>query len=286
MEHPDSQSPLIIGHRGASAVAPENTLAAFALAFEQGADGIEFDVRLARDGIPVVIHDPSLRRTGGRQNLVAETDSIDLRKTDVGGWFNLSQPQFSRKEYSSESVPTLSDVFQLIQRPAIPRTVLYVELKTDGAENTSGPLAQSVIRTICDHELQKRVVVVSFDLQTLKIVKETCGSICTGALFEPRLIARRLMNSARMISAAISAGAAEILLHRLIATPHRVRFAVQNGLRPVVWTVDDGNYLKRKDLAGVHALITNNPSAMIAARQALENNPNTRERSTIATYRQ
>ena len=65
-------TPLIIGHRGASAVAPENTLAAFREAIAVGADGIEFDVRLTRDGFPVVIHDSSLRRTGGLSQRIGD----------------------------------------------------------------------------------------------------------------------------------------------------------------------------------------------------------------------
>ena len=67
-----SELPLIIGHRGASAIAPENTLAAFKRAIQDGADGIEFDVRLSQDGVPVVIHDATLARTGLTDGVVAE----------------------------------------------------------------------------------------------------------------------------------------------------------------------------------------------------------------------
>ena len=69
-------APLIIGHRGASAVAPENTLAAFREAVAVGADGIEFDVRLTRDGVPVVIHDRDLRRTGGLPHRIADVATV------------------------------------------------------------------------------------------------------------------------------------------------------------------------------------------------------------------
>ncbi|HEY5402272.1 MAG TPA: glycerophosphodiester phosphodiesterase family protein, partial [Pyrinomonadaceae bacterium] len=80
-------APLIIGHRGASAVTPENTLGAFRKAIEVGADGIEFDVRLTRDGMPVVIHDDNLRRTGGRPDLIRSVSLADLTQVDVGSWF-------------------------------------------------------------------------------------------------------------------------------------------------------------------------------------------------------
>ncbi|MBV9957612.1 MAG: glycerophosphodiester phosphodiesterase, partial [Acidobacteria bacterium] len=83
---------LIIGHRGASAAAPENTLVAFERAMADGADGVEFDVQLARDGVPVVIHDATLRRTGLKEGLIAELSSNELARTDVGTWFNRRFP--------------------------------------------------------------------------------------------------------------------------------------------------------------------------------------------------
>jgi len=75
---------LIIGHRGNSAEAPENTIAAFARALNDGADGIEFDVRLARDRTPVVIHDATLKRTGGLPAAVSALSSAELTRLDVG----------------------------------------------------------------------------------------------------------------------------------------------------------------------------------------------------------
>src|SRR6185295_1303429 len=97
--------PLIIGHRGASAVAPENTMAAFREAIAVGADGIEFDVRLASDGVPVVIHDSTLRRTGGLNQRVADLSSQELSKVDVGTWF---APRFA-----NEAAPSLTELFNL-----------------------------------------------------------------------------------------------------------------------------------------------------------------------------
>jgi glycerophosphoryl diester phosphodiesterase len=81
------KTPLIIAHRGASAVAPENTIAAFRRAIEVGADGVEFDVRLARDGVPVVIHDSTLERTAGLKRGVSDLTSEELSQIDVGSWF-------------------------------------------------------------------------------------------------------------------------------------------------------------------------------------------------------
>src|SRR4030095_1405241 len=99
-----SELPLIIGHRGASAVAPENTLGAFELAVQDGADGIEFDVRLSQDGVPVVIHDATLARTGLVDGVVAELSAEVLGRTNVGSWFS-QRSNAGHAEFSSEKLP-------------------------------------------------------------------------------------------------------------------------------------------------------------------------------------
>jgi len=81
------QNPLIIAHRGASALAPENTFAAFKKALADGADGLEFDVRLTKDGEVIVFHDATLARLSDRKNLVSSLTLEELRKIDVGSWF-------------------------------------------------------------------------------------------------------------------------------------------------------------------------------------------------------
>src|SRR5438270_9008383 len=106
--------PLIIGHRGNSAEAPENTIAAFARALNDGADGIEFDVRLARDRTPVVIHDATLKRTGGLPAAVSALSSAELTRLDVGSWFNRKFKSQARAEYALETVPTLGRLLEFM----------------------------------------------------------------------------------------------------------------------------------------------------------------------------
>ena len=119
--------PLIVAHRGTSARAPENTLAAFQMAMD-GAEGIEFDVHLAKDGVPVVIHDNDLRRTGLRAERVADLTSVELAKIDVGSWFNVKHPDLADPEFSGQTVPTLIDVLDLLKDfPGL----IYIELKCD-----------------------------------------------------------------------------------------------------------------------------------------------------------
>lgn len=257
--------PLIIGHRGASAVAPENTEAAFNLALDEGAAGVEFDVRLARDGVPVVIHDPNLRRTGVCAGNVATMTSAQLRQVDVGSWFNHVHPEFARDKYGSQTIPTLDRVFDLFKQRPNPPDVVCVEMKTDQAEETYIDLARAVVQLIQDHDMTTRVVVVSFNLKALAQIKLIDPSITTGALFEPRSNPVKLIRRHPLITAALDCGADEILWHRLIATRRLVDLAAENDLRSVVWTVDDPKWLRHRIEYGFHALITNKPNEMLAS---------------------
>src|SRR5262245_25230788 len=112
-------APLIIGHRGASAHAPENTMAAFRLAVEARADGIEFDVRLSRDNVPVVIHDDNLKRTALLPGLVRNLSFSELKKLDVGRWFGPA--------YTNEPIPSLEEVLELMEPTS---GLLYLEMKS------------------------------------------------------------------------------------------------------------------------------------------------------------
>jgi glycerophosphoryl diester phosphodiesterase len=227
-----------------------------------GAVGIELDVRLARDGVPVVIHDANLRRTALREGLVAEMTSTQLGMTDVGSWFNRAHPQLARAEYSPQFVPTLDQILTFVKKH--PRAaVIYVEIKTDHAEDAYMDLSRAVVRLIQDHGLRSRVVVVSFNLKALGQIKTIDPFIRTGALFEPRRNTVKIIRRHPMITAALECGAEEILLHRLIANRRIVDLSLEGDLLPVVWTVDDLKWMRRAASLGIHAVITNNPAGMI-----------------------
>jgi len=263
---PFKKSPLIIGHRGASALAPENTLAAFARAFEDGADGIELDVRLARDGVPVVIHNPSLSHTGGLKARVARLTSERLGQTDVGTSFNQRHPQLARVQYMKQTVPALEDVFKLMANSARQNTVCYVEMKTVRDKRSNSSLAAAVVEIIQRHSFHSRVIVISFNLRTVAAVKQLDPSVRTGALFGPR---QRATKSVRKIIAnALEYGADEILLHHLIAKHRVLKLALEANLNPVVWTVENPVWVARAQENRIHALMTNNPAKMLARLRA------------------
>ena len=254
-----THNPLIIGHRGASVHAPENTLAAFERAFAAGADGIELDVRLARDGVPVVIHDATLRRTGLRAGTVSRLTSGQLTKIDAGTWFNRTQPKLARSEYSEESIPTLEQVFEFCRsRPGL----IYVELKSEKDE-VPNDLAFVVTALIKRFKFQNRVVVVSFDLAAIAALKAFDGSIRTGALFGSSRMRGQIWRTDLILAAASECGADELLLNRLLARRRLLEKAGDRHLPVVVWTVDQPEWIQRARAANVHALITNDPARLL-----------------------
>jgi glycerophosphoryl diester phosphodiesterase len=254
-----SQLPLIIGHRGASALAPENTLVAFERAMLDGADGIEFDVRLARDRVPVVIHDATLRRTGRSVGDVANLTSKELSEIDVGTWFNLRHPARAQPSYAQATIPALYEVFEMFSADS---AVLYVEMKCERVE--SHALALEVAELVRACSLRERVVVESFDHDSIIEIKRVDSSIRTAALFEPEL-ARPFPSIRRMIERAVSCGADEIALHRTLASRRIAEEAARAGMRTIVWTVDNPAWVRRAKRYGMHAVITNNPALMRAS---------------------
>jgi glycerophosphoryl diester phosphodiesterase len=253
--------PLIIGHRGASADVPENTLAAFTRALRDGSDGIEFDVRLARDGVPVVIHDATLQRTGLMNEAIAELTSSELKTIDVGSWFNQAHPNVASAEYARETVPTLKQVFEVL---AGTRALLYLEMKC--VEEESERLAAEVVKLIRKCSRAGHVIVESFELSALKTIKRIDAGIRTAALFEPTLNRPILIRKMKIVDLARRCGADEIALHHALVSRRLLERARQYSLQTIVWTVDDPKWIQRARLLGIKALITNNPAKMLGHR--------------------
>jgi glycerophosphoryl diester phosphodiesterase len=267
-ESPDANFPLIIGHRGASKVAPENTLAAFERALFDGADGIEFDVRLARDNVPVVIHDATLRRTAALHPdaPIASLSSSELSTIDVGSWFNRRFPARAENVYERETVPTLSRVFEIIA----PRCrVLYVELKyeADAMKNLAGGITNFVEKVVAEvraHRLEQCVVIESFALDAVAEVKRIAPDLRTAAAFERRL-GRPLITPRTLLRQARACRADELALAHSLVSRRMIEAARACGLPSVVWTVDHPSWARRASALGLHALITNDPARMRSA---------------------
>ena len=217
-------------------------------------------MRLAKDGVPVVIHDATLRRTGLTSGEVAGMTSRQLAQVNAGSWFNRAHPPLAREEYEQQRVPKLTQVFDLLgERPG----TIYVELKTDGADSSSD-LVRAVADAIVDFGFQTRVVVVSFELPAVTEIKSLNSSIRTGALFAPRRRPKVSWRTNSILSAATGCAADELLPHRLLIRPKLLEAARDQQFPVVGWTVDDPAWVARAKTHGIQALITNNPARMLA----------------------
>jgi glycerophosphoryl diester phosphodiesterase len=253
----EKRLPLVIGHRGASAVAPENTLVSFEKALDDGADGLEFDVRLSKDGVPVVIHDSTLQRTALRGEPVEELTARELGRIDVGSWFNRSYPAKTRDEFKGITIPTLLETMATVGRRS---KVLYVEMKCDRAAEYS-KLAAAVVAAVRDSRLENIVVAKCFVHDAILAVKRLAPEIRTAALFE-RSIRRPVISARRILSLAKLCHADEISLHYSLVRRSVVDAALDREFEVVVWTVDSPRWLTRAEEWGIRSIITNDPARM------------------------
>ncbi len=258
--------PLIIAHRGASAFAPENTSAAFQRAIDDGADGIEFDVRLSKDDVPVVFHDSDLARLAKINRRVADLTAAELAEIDVGSWFNRAFPKHADEKFAAETIPTLAKTLELLSAY---RGLIYIELKS---ENESlHELAERVCRLIQTTHLLPKIVVKSFNLEGIKIVKSLVPQIRTAALFEPKVLTI-LQKKKRILEEARNFHADEISIHHSMATVNFVRRARENGFSTVIWTVNNIAWIAKARNFGIGTIITNKPAEFLVERARILKN--------------
>lgn len=259
----DTSKPLIIGHRGASSLVPENTIAAFRRAIEDGADGIEMDVRLAADGVPVVFHDSKLKRTAGLPGSISEMTSHQLAGIDVGSWFKSKRNHGPAKEHAKQTIRTLDEVLDFLKEF---KGTIYIELKC--RENDVEKLTTAVARSVLNSGLIERITVKSFKLSVLPIIKQQCPTVRTAALFAPKIMSI-LRKEKYLVKIAAEFGADELSLHYTLATKKLVSKAEKRGLPVTIWTADNPRWVKRAIKLGIKTIITNDPSRLIARRKEL-----------------
>jgi glycerophosphoryl diester phosphodiesterase len=262
---PRSSRALVYAHRGGAALRPENTLASFDYGLSLGADGLEFDVHLARDGVVVVHHDATLERTTNARGKIAALSADELAGVDAGYWFN---PRAAGSPGDDEArafpfrgkghgVPRLAKI--LSRYPGIP---LIIELKVNDPE-----LARRVIDEVRTARAVDRVALGSFGWRVLKAARQYEPRIPTGASREEvRLALYRSWirwpirsTSYREFQVPERSGPTRIVSRRFIAHMHRA------GLPVKVWTVNEPADMRRLLDWGVDALISDRPDLAAAA---------------------
>jgi glycerophosphoryl diester phosphodiesterase len=242
---------IIFAHRGASAYAPENTLAAFQLALAQGAPAIEFDVKLSSDGEAVVIHDRSVDRTTDGTGKVAKLPLAALRELDAGSWFSAqSAPPGS---FRGERIPTLDEVFETVGK----KLFMNVEL-TNYATPFDG-LVPQVVETIKKHGVDERVLFSSFLPYNLMKAARLLPQVPRG-----QLVLAGGAGLWQRLWGRVSAIQAEHPFMKDV-TDKWVADAHARGRRVYVWTVNAPDEMRRLKSLGVDGIFTDDPP------KALEN---------------
>ena len=233
--------PLVIAHRGASADAPENTIAAFELALEQGADGIELDVHLSADEHPVVIHDFTLERTTDGAGPVSEHTVRELKRLDAGGWRD--------HRFRGQRVQTLQEVLERFRD----RARFWVELK--GGSTLYPGIEERVVSLLEIYDVADRALIQSFDHEAIARIRATSPEIRVGAL-----VAQAPLDAALLRPGAANAicPGAHLLTENVLA---EIRGA---DLECYVWTVNEPAQMDRLVGWGVSGIITDRPGVLRA----------------------
>jgi glycerophosphoryl diester phosphodiesterase len=219
---------MIMGHRGAAAVEPENTLLSIGRAMEIGVDAVEIDVHLSKDRVPVVIHDSTLDRTTNGTGPVSSHELKEIKELDAG---------------KGETIPTLQEVLDLIET----RVTLVIELKE---ADTQRP----VMALLEENKLEENIYVISFWHELVKAVKEQNDRIRTGVL---------LVGCPVDSCVARHASADALVMRYNFVNRQFVDLAHKEGLRVFVWNIDDADLLPPYVEMGVDGIGSNDPRVLV-----------------------
>lgn len=219
---------IIMGHRGAAALEPENTLRSISRAIEIGVDAVEIDVHMSKDEEIVVIHDSTVDRTTNGTGPVGSYTLEELKKLDAG---------------KGEAIPTLEEVIDLIDD----RIKLVIELKEEGTE-------QGVVELIKRYNLEETVYVISFWHRLVKTIKEMESLIKTGVL---------LVGCPVDTSIATDASADALVMRYSFVDRAFVEIAHGKGLKVFIWNIDDQRLLPPFADMGVDGIGTNDPRVLV-----------------------
>lgn len=244
--------PLVLGHRGASAHAPENTVAAFRAADAAkptgfpnpagfaGADGVELDVHLTADGVPVVIHNGSVDATTDGHGLVRDMTLHEIQQLDAGSHFDAA--------FGGERIPTLAEALAAMGD----RMRVNIELKPQ-AKGT-GELERAVAKVVYEMQMGRRVWFSSFKPYSLYQIRQFAADIPCALLVSPLTLSSLLLAPVTPMEA--------IHVHYSLCSKWLVDTAHGLGLRVGVWTVDDAAVAAQLWSYGVDAIITNDPAKL------------------------
>lgn len=243
--------PLILAHRGANKVAPQNTIPAFRKALDFRADGIETDVHLSKDGEIVICHNYTVDATSNGKGLISDMTFDELRKLDFGSYFS--------SEFKGVTLPTLSELLDVVRDMSL----INIEIK---APKTKNDLVKKVIEKVHEFGVQNNTIISCFDPECIFESKQIDPSIKTGFLYETGELGTEITNFGVVkYCKQLNADAAHpehiLMTEGLVKELHTENIAVNP------WTVNEYEDIIKYTKWGCDALITNVPDY---ARKVLE----------------
>jgi glycerophosphoryl diester phosphodiesterase len=232
---------LVVGHRGAMGHCPENTMVSFQRATEMGADLIELDVHLTRDGHLAVIHDETLERSTNGKGLVQSHTMAELKALDAGSWYGSA--------FAGQQIPTLDEVLAWASQRGV-----AVDIEIKNAPIYYEGIEQAVVEALDRAQMSERSIVISFDHPVVRRLKEIDSRVATGVLYAGRPV--------DPVEMARSAHADALLPHWAYVTPDDVQRAHANGIGVAPWVSSDPRVLTQLIAAGVDGVGTNHPDVL------------------------
>lgn len=247
--------PLVIAHRGASALAPEMTMAAYLQATKDGADGYECDVQLTKDNVPICFHDSTLNRTSNGFGRIGAKTYAELQKLDFGSWFENKNPDYTDEQWSSLlSFETLAK-YAAIQNNAPILLVETKHLSQNGLKLEAAAISTIEAAGLVNIDPTKpRAALMSFSIPALRRARNL-----NPELYSVMLLDRKIPGLVG-ISRFVNCNAWGLGIHLLRTNPELVELARSNGKQVFVWTVDMKEQIELCLKYKVDVIITNNPA--------------------------
>ncbi len=232
----------IVGHRGASFDAPENTVAAIKLAWEQKADASEFDIYLTKDGKLVVIHDATTKRTAGTDLKVADSTLKELRELDAGKW--------KGAKWAGEKLPTLDEMLATV--PDGKRVFIEVKCGPEAVPEMDRVIKASKLKP-------EQTCVIAFNADVIAATKRACPDL--QSLWLVSLSGKKPKTAEELIAKAkeIKADGLDLSATPAVLDAAFGKKVKDAGLKLYVWTVDDVELAKKMIAAGAESITTNKP---------------------------
>ena len=251
---PDSELPPIeprpceiVAHRGFSAVAPENTLAAIRMAVEAGANACEFDVYASKDGTVVLLHDATVDRTTDGTGKVTELTVAELKRLDAGSW--------KGSDYAGEPVPTLAEALDLLKDSGCQAVI---EIKMEG-------IADKVIEAVRQAGMLDQASVIAFSQDVVMDVRRLEPDLPCGWLYGKQLTGTPQERAAWIASEAARCGTRLVDLGYGLLSPEVVAELKRHGLTVWTWTVNEAAIMEALSAWGVDSITTDRPDLAVQA---------------------